>query len=264
MMTIYFWQDDRSILDSLRKIDTYLMYYSMGLYDRALPLYESALEIHRSELVDRPLSRALSLNNLALLYSSMGKYDRALPLYESALETRKSELGARHPDVSQSLNNLAQLYKSMGQYDRALPLYESALEISQSKLGNQHPDTVMIMNNLAGLYRLMGNGSEAEAILKPAMSICEDLGANYPIVFVILKNLINLHLSNSEYYMAGDLLMRWLKICYGSLPLDHIEIQEIQEVLAILIKSGLYSSNSTLQKPTNPKAFGAKLKKRKK
>ena len=60
----------------------------MGQYDRALPLYESALEIWKSELGDRHPSTVTSLNNLAGLYSSMGQYDRALPLYESALEIR--------------------------------------------------------------------------------------------------------------------------------------------------------------------------------
>ena len=106
-----------------------LLYESMGQYDRALPLYKSALEIRKSELGDRHPDTASSLNNLAYLYESMGQYDRALPLVESALVITQSESGDRHPDTATSLNNLAGLYYSMGQYDRALPLYESALEI---------------------------------------------------------------------------------------------------------------------------------------
>ncbi len=81
-----------------------VLYYSMGQYDRALPLHESALEIRKSELGDRHPDTATSLNNLAELYRSIGQYDRALPLYESALEIRKSELGDRHPDTATSIN----------------------------------------------------------------------------------------------------------------------------------------------------------------
>ena len=65
----------------------------MGQYDRALPLYEVALEIRKSELGDRHPSTAQGMNNLALLYYSMGQYDQALPLSEGALEICKSEFG---------------------------------------------------------------------------------------------------------------------------------------------------------------------------
>ncbi len=131
------------------------LYRSMGQYDRALPLYESALEIRKSELGDRHPFTATSLNNLALLYNSMGQYDRALPLYEAALEIRKSELGDRHSDTATSLNNLAGLYESMGQYDRALPLYESAVSLCEELLGHDHPNTKVVQKNLRLLREKM-------------------------------------------------------------------------------------------------------------
>jgi tetratricopeptide (TPR) repeat protein len=194
----------------------------------------------------------------------MGQYDRALPLYENALEILKSELGDRHPNTAISLNNLAKLYQSMGYYDRALQSLEAALEILKSELGDRHPDTAACLGNLAELYQSMGNDSEAEAFYKRAVSICEELGTDHPISFTVLGNLINLYFSNSEYRKAGALLTKWLEIFYKELPTDHPKIQDIQDRLADLKKSGLYNPKFTPKKPANPKAFGAKSKKGKK
>ena len=240
------------------------LFQEMGQYGRALLLFESALEIRKSELGDRHPDTATSLNNLALLYYSMGQYDRALPLYESALEIWKSESGEQHPNTAKGFNNLALLYESMGQYDRALPSYKSALEIRKSELGDRHPDTAASLNNLAYLYKLIGNDIEAEVFYKGAISICEGLGTDYLITFIVLQNLVDLYLSNSEYSRAGALLTKWLEICYEKLPIDHVETQKIQSRLADLKKNGLYNPKSTPQKPTNSKAFGVKPKKGKK
>jgi tetratricopeptide (TPR) repeat protein len=240
------------------------LYKLMGQYDQALPLLESALEIYKSELGNQHPDTATSMHNLATLYQSMEQYDRALPLYEDALEICKTVLGDRHPDTALRLNNLAHLYSSKGQYDRALPLYESALEIRKSALGDRHPSIASSLNNLAGLYKLMEKDNEAEALYKDSISICENLGTDYPISFTVLQNLVGLYVSNNEYYKAEALLTRWLEICYRKLPIEHVRTQEIKQNLVRLKKSNLYNPKSTLPKPPNPKAFGAKPKKGKK
>ena len=240
------------------------LYRLMGHYDRALPLFKSALEINQSELGDRHPGTAASLNNLAELYRSMGQYDCALAMHQSALNIRQSSLGDRHPHTATSLNNLAGLYYSIGQYDRALPLFESALEINQLVFGDRHPDTATNFNNLAGMYTLVGNEIKAASSFNRAMLICENLGTDYPITFMVLHNVVNLYFSNSKYARAGALLMKWLEICYRKLPIDHVETQKIQSRLADLKKKGLYNPKSTPQKPTSAKAFGTKPKKGKK
>ena len=125
------------------------LYSSMGEYDRALPLYESALEIKKSELGDRHPDTASSLNNLAGLYESMGQYDRALPLYESALEICKSELGDRHPSTATSLNNLAVLYYNTDRLSEAVTMMSKAVKIWEQSLGTKHPNTITGQKSLA-------------------------------------------------------------------------------------------------------------------
>jgi tetratricopeptide (TPR) repeat protein len=215
-----------------------VLYKSMGQYERALPLYESALEIRRSELGDRHPSTAGSLNNLAELYQSMGQYERALPLYESALEINRSKLGDRHPSTATSLNNLAGLYSSMGQYERALPLYESALEIRQSELGDRHPDTAMSLSSLAALYYSMGQYERALPLYESALEINRsELGDRHPSTAMSLNNLASLYYSMGQYERALPLFESALKIKRSELGDRHPDTATSLNNLA-----GLYSS----------------------
>jgi tetratricopeptide (TPR) repeat protein len=85
----------------------------MGQYDQTLLLYESTLEIRKSELGDRHPDTAASLNNLAVLYRSMGQYDRALPLYEAAVSLFEELLGHDHPNTKVVQGNLQLLRKKI-------------------------------------------------------------------------------------------------------------------------------------------------------
>ena len=214
-----------------------LLYESMGQYDRALPLYASALEIYKSALGDRHPFTATSLNNLAALYSSMSQYDRALSLYESALEIRKSELGDRHPDTATSLNNLALLYSSMGQYDRALPLCESALEIYKSALGDRHPSTAMSLNNLASLYYKMGQYNRALPLYESALEIRKsELGDRHPDTATSLNNLAHLYYKTRHFEKAVITMSEAVNVLQQALGNNHPNTISGQENLALFQK----------------------------
>ena len=146
-------EDDRypSTASSLNNLAE--LYRTIGQYERALPLYESALEIRRSELGDRHPDTAQGLNNLAALYSSMGQYERALPLYESSLEISRSELGDRHPSTATSLNNLAVLYYNTDRLPEAVTMMSEAVKIREQSLGTKHPDTIEGKKSLASFEK---------------------------------------------------------------------------------------------------------------
>ena len=63
----------------------------MGDYEKALPLYQRALEIYENVLGPQHPSVVTTLNNLAGLYESMGNYEKALPLYQ------RIEINYNHP-----------------------------------------------------------------------------------------------------------------------------------------------------------------------
>jgi tetratricopeptide (TPR) repeat protein len=219
-----------------------LLYNSTGRYESALPLYEQAVEICKSELGDRNPLTATNLNNLGLLYNSMGRHESALPLLVQALEIRKSVLGIRHSDTAQSLNNLAGLYHSIGRYESALPLYEQALEIRKSVLGARHLDTAQSLNNLAGLYEAMGRYESALSLYEQALEIRKSvLGAQHPDTAQSLSNLAGLYYSTNRLPEAAAMMFDALSIREETLGPDHpntVKSRKWLEIIQRAIENG--------------------------
>ena len=194
----------------------------MGDYEKALPLYQRALEISEKVLGPQHPDVATTLNNLAGLYESMGDYEKALPLYQRALEIREKVLGPQHPYVATTLNNLALLYQSIGDYEKALPLYQRALDIREKVLGPQHPDVATTLNNLAGLYESMGDYEKALPLYQRALEIYEKvLGPQHPSVATTLNNLAGLYATRLEEmkkpYLCLNAPLRYLRVNLGLL-----------------------------------------------
>jgi CHAT domain-containing protein len=234
------------------------LYYSMGRYGEAEPLYKQVLAAREQSLSPNTgalvgtntLDTALALNNLASLYRAMGRYSEAEPLYQRALTIKEQRLGANHPDTATSLNNLAELYRGMGRYGEAEPLYKQALTIRTQILGINHPDTAQSLNNLAALYKVMGHYRAAEPLYKQALVIMEQrLGVNHPNLATSLNNLANLYLSMGRYDEAELLYKRALTIRTQQLGADHPSTANSLNNLAVLYKTtGQYSEAETLYK----------------
>jgi tetratricopeptide (TPR) repeat protein len=177
------------------------LYYSIGRYIDAEPLYLKSLTIREQKLGENHLDTATSLNNLAGLYYSIGKYAEAEPLYVRSLAINQQQLGENHPDTATSLNNLAALYRSIGRYTDAELLYLRSININQQQLGVKHPAIATNLNNLAGLYESLGRHAEAKHLYEQAFEIVKKtLGINHPNTQTISNNLQSLcqQLDNSS------------------------------------------------------------------
>jgi tetratricopeptide (TPR) repeat protein len=85
------------------------VYWHLGLYDRAEPLFSKALETRRRLLGDRHPDTLASLHDMAMLRRSQGKYDEAANHLREALEGRRRGLGADHPDTLSSIDAMGVL-----------------------------------------------------------------------------------------------------------------------------------------------------------
>jgi tetratricopeptide (TPR) repeat protein len=212
-----------------------LLYYAMGRYPRAEPLYVRSLAIREQKLGAEHPDTAMSLNNLAALYCAMGRYAEAEPLYVRSLAIREQKLGAEHPDTALSLNNLAELYKAMGRYAEAEPWLVRSLAIREQKLGAEHPYTASSLNNLAELYKTMGRYQEAEPLYVRSLSINELLfGADHPDTATSLNNLAELYYAMGSYPEAEPLFVRSLAIMEQQLGADHPHTATSLNNLALL------------------------------
>jgi CHAT domain-containing protein/tetratricopeptide (TPR) repeat protein len=190
-------------VDNLAKL-----YFYLGDFGRAEPLFHESLEIKRKSLGERHPDFASSLNDLAHLYDAMGAYARAEPLYKQALQIERATLGEKHPDYATTLNNLALLYESLGEDARAAQLCRQSLQIRKEALGEDHPDYAISLNNLALMYFNMGDYARAEPLHRQAWDIRKRmLGENHPSCATSLDNLVALYFAMGDYAQA-ELLCR--------------------------------------------------------
>jgi serine/threonine protein kinase len=144
-------------------------YVTMGRYDAATPLQETALATRRQVLGSEHPDTLDSINEAALLLGSQGRYAESEPLQDEALATRRRVLGDEHPDTITSINNKAVLLRRLGRLDDAEALYREALEKRSRILGEDHPDTLNSLNNLAVLLGSRGNSADAEIFARRSL-----------------------------------------------------------------------------------------------
>lgn len=167
------------------------LYFNIGNYDKALPLFQRAFDIHEKILGPKCPIFGSTLNRFGLLYHYMGDYDKALPLYQRALDIYENMLGPQHPVVATTLNNIAGVYVKIGDYKKAFPLYYRAFSIQEKKLDPQRsPDSAITLNNIGLLLHYMEDYDGALMFYQAALKIHEkNLVPKYPEIVMTLNNL---------------------------------------------------------------------------
>ncbi len=154
-------------------------YSGLGIFDRAIPLLESAVELRREShhgedhLDEARLEVAGSLDSLAVAYYELDRLEEAEALHREALEIRRRLVGEESEAFATSLNNVALLSHRAGRLEEAEPLYRRALSIKEALLGTGSPSLVSALNNLALLLNDRGEFAEATGLLERAALICE-------------------------------------------------------------------------------------------
>ena len=79
------------------------VYTSLGLYDQAVSLLQSALAKRKALYGEKHLEVARSLDRLGEVLKLKAEYERALPMYRQALALRREMLGNEHVDTARSV-----------------------------------------------------------------------------------------------------------------------------------------------------------------
>jgi serine/threonine-protein kinase len=218
------------------------IYRKLGAYDRAQPLLEEVLEVHREVYHDRPARLASSVNAVANLYLEQGKYDESELLYQQALEMVRDRLGADHLDVAMGCSNLAVLHVRQGRYEEAESLFENALAIRESKLESHHPEVAANLNNLAGLLFLQGRYGEAGPLFERVTEIRRmNLGEDHPEVADSLSNLAAVYNQTGRLVEAESCFREALAVQERALGAEHPRVASTLNNLA-----GLYGSQGRI------------------
>jgi serine/threonine-protein kinase len=196
-----------------RLVDTMgRVYDSLGLYDQALPLLESALATKRKLLGEQHLDVAASWAALGTVHWHKGEFDTARVLLEQALQLRERLVGPEALLVAESLHNLGNLLWSQGAYDEAQRKLERALAIRQ-KLAPESGDVASTLNSLGAIAFKKGDYAKAGQLWERTLAVREKLlGPDHPLVAQTLNNLAVVHTWTNDPAGARPLLERAVRI----------------------------------------------------
>ena len=74
-----------------------LAYHELGIYGRAEPLLENALEVRRGLWGEQHPEVAFTLNALASVYNRQARHDEAAALYQDALQIWRTTAAGEDP-----------------------------------------------------------------------------------------------------------------------------------------------------------------------
>ena len=189
------------------------VYLSLGLYDEARPLLESALATQCKLQGEENIDVATTLDRLGGYWWHKGDYAKAQPLLEQSMAIRERLLGPEDLAVASSAHNLGNLHLSKGEYQQAQVALQRALEIREKKLGPDQPDVATTLNSLGAVAYRLGNRKKAQELWEQTLAIREKtLGPDHPYLAQTLNNLAIVYTEEGQLAQAKAQLQRVVQI----------------------------------------------------
>jgi serine/threonine-protein kinase len=213
-----------------------VVYTTLGLYDRALPLLEEALELRRQTLGEH-LDVAQSLTELAFVLDQKGDYRTAEALDREALAMERRLLGSEHEVVADTMNDLASVLYNKGDSQAAEALWREVLPMQRKLLGNDHAAVASTLNNLAGMAFDRGDYSGAAELWRETLEMHRSLtGEGHPVVASGLSNLAGALFEMGNARGAEVLHREALALRRKVFGVDHPDVAASLSNLAVVLR----------------------------
>jgi tetratricopeptide (TPR) repeat protein len=224
------------------------VYGSLGLYGRAEPLLNRALEIRQRLLGPSHPQTLRAMDDRAWNVSRQGHYTEAEKLLREAVAGRRRVLGPEHPDTLNSMSNLAWAVGRQGHYAEAEKLQRETLDLRRRGLAPESPDTLVSIADLASSMYGQGRFAEAEKLEREALGIQQRvLGPEHPQVLTTMNNLANTINAQNRFAEGEELQRNTLEIQRAILGAEHPDTLKLTTNLAnTLIQEHRYSEAENL------------------
>jgi serine/threonine-protein kinase len=202
-----------------------ITYQNLGHYDRAEPVLQRALEMHRHLFGDEHLKVAMSIKNMALLRHYQGDLKNAEPLYQQAIPMYRRLETRSTPAFADALNDYGALSSDLGKFEQAKILYRESLAMYVRLFGNVHQEVASVNNNLAVAFHEEGKLDSAEVLYRNALAIYTKLyGAEHSQIARAMNNLAFVLHDKGELDAAAGLFQQSLELRRKFLGNDHPDV----------------------------------------
>ena len=227
------------------------VYDDLGLYSRAQPLEQRAVEIQKTMLGTRNADTLSSMSDLANILANEGRYTESEKLDGETLELRRRALGPENFETLDSMSNLARDLQGEGRYAEGEKLDRETLAIRRRVLGPEHRDTLASISNLAEALRMEGHYAEAEKLNRETLEIRERVfGPDHPDTLASMNNLASLLDDETHYAEAEKLHRETLEIKRRVLGPEHPDtLSSMNNLARDLQDEGRYAEAEALQRP---------------
>jgi eukaryotic-like serine/threonine-protein kinase len=189
------------------------VYWSLGLYEEALPLLERAVGLWQMIDHNPTPERARAHYTLGIVLHDMGDYRRAVPHFEEAVGIFRSDPNHISPEYASSLENMGYVEDARRNYKASEELHREALDVRLSLFGPDHPDVASSHHSI-GIARFhqgdlegaIAGQREAVRIFRVNEMIDTRLGAR------ALRQLGTTLIEKEEFNEAEEILMEVLYI----------------------------------------------------
>ncbi len=179
------------------------VYRELGLYPRALPLFESSLKLYEQVHGPKDERVAAVAIRLADLLREMNQLERAEQLVARSLVIRRGNLGPDDARIADSLNILGILQQIRGRLKESRKTFEEAVRIRRISLPPGHYHTALSLGNLGNVERDLGNFDTAEALFSEALAMRRaKWGSRHPRVGSSMSQLAGVALRRGEVTRA--------------------------------------------------------------
>jgi serine/threonine protein kinase len=218
------------------------VYFELGLYARAEPLFSQALSIRRRVLGDKHPDTLVSMSSLGRTLSVERRYPEAEKLLRDALAMQQRVLGPEHPDTLTTLQRLANVLAGEGDVAGAEKLTRQALESRRRVLGAGNTDTLESVDNLAWILLVQQRYADAEQVQRDALNVEERVqGAENPDTLDSSNRLARILSLEGRYPEAEELQRRTLDVERRVLGPEHMyTLRSMNNLADILAKEGRY------------------------
>jgi len=224
------------------------VYFELGLYARAEPLFSQALNIRRRVLGDKHPDTLVSMSSLGRTLSVEGRYPEAERLLRNALALQQGVLGPEHPDTLATEQRLANVITGEGNIADAEKLTRQALESRRRVLGVDHADTLESMDDLAWILLAQQRYAEAERVQRDALNVEERVqGAENPDTLDSTNRLARILSVEGHYPEAEKLQRRALDVERRVLGAEHMyTLRSMNNLADILAREGRFPEAETV------------------
>jgi len=197
-------------------------YEDLELFDRARPLLEEALELHREHSEPGDPRLAHSYFMIGVLQIETGDYRGSIPYFEKAVELLDASDRDPPRAVASPLRSLGNALRTLGELEGAEAAHRRAVDVAREHREEDPGLYGITLDNLAGTLMSLQRYEEAEGIFLEAIEAHRSWGPQSISTAQAIQNLGILYLTWHRYPEAEERAREAVEIYTHVFGEDHV------------------------------------------